>query len=744
MFLDFLQKQQQEGQGASRRQAAPDPLSDPLSDPMGSDPLFKEQAVDGMSERTKGHDRVTVADVDGDGREDVVFSRSADPNAKDESLRHAHHVVYRNTEEGLVDYTEQSGIENLPADQLLFGDLDNDGDQDIVGLQRSINNPDADGEGFLKHTVFEQGTEDSQATWTANNDLLKGIETVPTFPAISGRLRDVDGDGRPDLIMGTSAASGTREDMEKAGFPNLDKALLKEEPAPAAPTAEELEGLDEAERQKRQAQHEADLKAWEARETDRKAKLEKHQKQTVGAEGPVMLVTGTRSYPFSARSTHYDATVTDLGGKPRDGAEVLTGSYGVSSKDKGHNQLLSRRGDLTAGAGDLAASAKGNPVNPKSKGKTEPTSGGPVVGGNTMSLATADMDNDGDMDIIEANISHRSEFTTLAAYRKAMESRGQKHKDDAAWKKAWEESSHDRRWADPSRLLLNTTGDAASEAEAEATRLEASAAALEKEATAAESDAKAAEGTDEHAALLATAQTKRAAATAARADATAARAAATEARKAVASPTFEDASEDWGLPYAEGDIQANAADLDNDGRQDIIMGQTAKYGHGEGGVKVYLQAEAGTLTEQTDDQSGLGATTEAGHVLLDLDNDGDLDMVTSGPDGGKVFTNQKGQDNNWIAIQVVGGQEGISVDAFGARITLTVGKLKLTREVEGGGHDGQSDTRWLHFGLGKADHIDKIEFETLSGEKQKGTLPVDAFQLNKRHQVSADGGVTVL
>ncbi|MFT5684349.1 MAG: hypothetical protein ACI8RZ_005290 [Myxococcota bacterium] len=736
-----------------------DPFADPLtSDPMSEDPLFKETTPKGMKEKTRGHDKVTVADVDGDGREDLIFSRSADPKSKDEALRHAHHVVYRNTEEGLVDYTKESGLENLPADQLLFGDLDGDGDQDVVGLQRNINNPDPDpdGEGTLRHTVYEQGLEEATdgtaATWTANNDLLKGVENLPMFPAISGRLRDLDNDSHPDLILGTSTASGTRDEFEQAGFPNLDQALLKEEAPPIAPTQEYLDGLSEEEKKQALDDHNAIEAAWASREEERKKKLEAHRKEGLGLDSPVLLALSSGGVMGMGKgSTHYDATMTDLGGQP--GPEVLTGSYGVSSEDRGHNEVLSGNGtDQTESAGELAAGKKGNPVNPKSKGKSEPTSTNPIVGGNTMSLALADMDNDGDMDIIEANISHRSEFPTVESYRKRLERAGDTRTDEQ-WEEAWKKSSHDRRWADPSRLLLNQTDDAAREAEAEASQLEAEAVRLETLATSAEGEAREAEeaaeaatDTDEHANLLTRAQAARTDATTARTDAqaartkaTEARSRATEARKQIDGPEFADVSEDWGLPYAEGDIMANAADLDNDGRQDILMGQTSKYEHGEGGIQLYLQDEPGLLTQQTDEQSGLGSTTESGHVLLDLDNDGDLDLVSVGPDGGQVFNNEKGQDNNWIAIQVQGPFGGVSADAFGARVTLSVGDLKLTREVEGGGHDGQSDTRWLHFGLGKATTIDKVEIEILSGSSPKVEMPTSQLQIGKRNQISATG-----
>ena len=592
---------------ARRKKKRADHLKDPLATAGDSDPLFSENTPDGLLKATQGHSLMTVADVDGDGLEDLVFSRPADPGAKDKELHAAHHVVYRNTPEGLVDYTEDSGIEDLPADQLLFGDLDNDGDQDVVGLQRRIDNRGEGGE-LLKHQVFARGEEDGKATYTPDQQLLPSLsEALFSRPAISGRLSDLDGDGKLDLMLGSNYARGSLGLLKEAGVPV---------------------GAD------------ADLK------------------QQVTLPGAAEFFGSAGGQQALARSQHYDVAATDLGGPA--GSEVLLGNYGVSGEDKGRNGLLGGGALLTEQAGSLAGSAGGNPVNPKSKGKKE--GGDRPFGGNTMALAVGDLDNDGDMDVVEANISHRSEFPA-SLYRERF--------NKAATDEEIESTNKPRRWADPSRILLNEPSS-------------------------------------------------------------------------TGMPSFEDVSADWELPYGEGEVTANIADVDNDGRQDVLMGQITKYGHDEGGVKVNAQTSAGKLKMFNDEESGLGVTSGGLHSLIDLDGDGDLDMVTLGDEGARVFNNEKGQDKSWIAVRLQGPFSGQTRDAVGARLTLVVGGQSLTREVEIGGHDGQTDTRWLYFGLGDAKSIDKALLEVAPGRAPAVELGEDRTLTVGKRNVLSEGGVELL
>lgn len=108
--------------------------------------------------------------------------------------------------------------------------------------------------------------------------------------------------------------------------------------------------------------------------------------------------------------------------------------------------------------------------------------------------------------------------------------------------------------------------------------------------------------------------------------------------------------------------------------------------------------------------------------FLDLDNDGDLDVVlghgrarcegdaTCYPTHEvHVFRNDLGQDGNWLRLKLEGGP-GTNRAAIGARVRVTAGGVTQTQEVGGGyGHAGIQPDLTLHFGLGTACDVDRVE-----------------------------------
>lgn len=95
------------------------------------------------------------------------------------------------------------------------------------------------------------------------------------------------------------------------------------------------------------------------------------------------------------------------------------------------------------------------------------------------------------------------------------------------------------------------------------------------------------------------------------------------------------------------------------------------------------------------------------HAWADVDRDGDLDLLIGGRDlgGGRpnfLFRNDIGQDNRWTAFRVEGDGQNITRDAVGTRVTFDFGSHKVAREVNlsRGTYDSM-DTKTLHFGLGE-------------------------------------------
>lgn len=167
--------------------------------------------------------------------------------------------------------------------------------------------------------------------------------------------------------------------------------------------------------------------------------------------------------------------------------------------------------------------------------------------------------------------------------------------------------------------------------------------------------------------------------------------------------------------WNEGDHSVAIADLDNDGRLDIVLAESAYPGQQ---LRVFWQQSDRTFRDVTDrfptlvDANGLS--------LADVDRDGDLDIAvnaiktgynTLATDEAHVLRNEVGQDNNWLQVKLVGGGAGVTNrDGTGSTVIVRAAGTARRREVLGGkGHFGNQDEAVLTFGLGSACDVDEVE-----------------------------------
>ncbi len=106
-----------------------------------------------------------------------------------------------------------------------------------------------------------------------------------------------------------------------------------------------------------------------------------------------------------------------------------------------------------------------------------------------------------------------------------------------------------------------------------------------------------------------------------------------------------------------------------------------------------------------------------GSAAGDYDNDGDLDLVELNLSArARLLRNDGGNRRNWVMIHLIGTTS--NRDGIGARVRLTAdGKTQTRLRVSTSGYLSQGDHR-LHFGLGDADQIDRIEIRWPSGTLQ--------------------------
>jgi len=104
-----------------------------------------------------------------------------------------------------------------------------------------------------------------------------------------------------------------------------------------------------------------------------------------------------------------------------------------------------------------------------------------------------------------------------------------------------------------------------------------------------------------------------------------------------------------------------------------------------------------------------------GLAVGDFDRDGDEDIfVMNMNDRSSLLVNQGGNQKNFISVKLQGRKA--NRDGIGARVTAVVGARRLVNEVRSGSTFlSQSDLR-LHFGLGTAATVDRLEIEWPGGQ----------------------------
>jgi subtilisin family serine protease len=108
------------------------------------------------------------------------------------------------------------------------------------------------------------------------------------------------------------------------------------------------------------------------------------------------------------------------------------------------------------------------------------------------------------------------------------------------------------------------------------------------------------------------------------------------------------------------------------------------------------------------------APSGASAAIGDYDDDGALDIYAPGGSigtGGRgaFFKNLIGAKNHWIKMKLEGSVS--NRDGYGARVYVETGGVRQLREV----HDSPTEPLLLHFGLGQATSIDRIEVHWPSG-----------------------------
>jgi enediyne biosynthesis protein E4 len=120
-------------------------------------------------------------------------------------------------------------------------------------------------------------------------------------------------------------------------------------------------------------------------------------------------------------------------------------------------------------------------------------------------------------------------------------------------------------------------------------------------------------------------------------------------------------------------------------------------------------------------------------ALADFTNTGKLDVVVANQKGpALLYTNTVAPDHKWIAFDLEGTQSNRS--AIGAQVHLFWNGQQQKQEVLGGSGFSAQNQRRMHFGLGKAAGVERVEIRWPSGKMQT----VQAPEINRIHRLKED------
>ena len=211
------------------------------------------------------------------------------------------------------------------------------------------------------------------------------------------------------------------------------------------------------------------------------------------------------------------------------------------------------------------------------------------------------------------------------------------------------------------------------------------------------------------------------------------------------TPKFSDISRLAGLSSTDWSWAPLIVDLDNDGFKDVFIsnGTRREINNKDYFAKIkgekkhkdsllkksleipsekidnYVFRNKGDLTfERANDYWGI--THEGfsnGAVYVDLDNDGDLEIVTNNIDEPTtVFENKSSETNNYITLKFNGNDH--NTFGLGTKVTVRSNGLNQTQELTLSRGFQSSVAPQLHFGLGHSKRIDDIEIVWPNGKTQ--------------------------
>lgn len=181
--------------------------------------------------------------------------------------------------------------------------------------------------------------------------------------------------------------------------------------------------------------------------------------------------------------------------------------------------------------------------------------------------------------------------------------------------------------------------------------------------------------------------------------------------------TFADKAEEMGLDRTGWTWNAKFADVDNDEWQDLFVAN-GYYPLRFRESNMFFHNRRGDRFEDRTEEVGLSDVRATGaYTYVDYDNDGDLDIITAPFEGPlRVYRNQseQGQAIAFELRDMIGNRFGI-----GSKIIIHYGDRSARhqmRELKAGGGYLSFDPPIAHFGLGNHATVERVEIQWSTGE----------------------------
>ena len=210
-----------------------------------------------------------------------------------------------------------------------------------------------------------------------------------------------------------------------------------------------------------------------------------------------------------------------------------------------------------------------------------------------------------------------------------------------------------------------------------------------------------------------------------------------------ADTTFQSGLGEITIPYLG--WGTNFFDYDHDGWLDLLVANGHLYPAADQfdwgtsykqRLLLFRNIGAGNARKFAEVGSSAGAAlytprSSRGSSIGDYDNDGDLDILLNNMDDAATLLRNDGANKagHWLTVKLIGdGKQKAPRDAIGSVVFCTANSKRMRGEVASGRSlNSQSDLR-VHFGLGAATKVDKLEVRWANGKTETYAISgVDQF-----------------